>query len=38
MDNLDLEKDMTQQKQGKTFGVDMTIADDEGNELPHEEH
>ena len=38
MDNLDLEKRYDlQQKQGKAFfGVDMTIADDEGNELPHD--
>ena len=37
MDTLDLEKRYDlQQKQGKAFfGVDMTIADDEGNELPH---
>tara|TARA_B100001094_G_scaffold221915_1_gene215974 strand:- start:289 stop:1911 length:1623 start_codon:yes stop_codon:yes gene_type:complete len=36
MDNMDLEDRYDlQQKQGKAFfGVDMTIADDDGNELP----
>ena len=38
MEDMDIEKRYDlQQKQGKAFfGVDMTIADDDGNELPHD--
>ncbi len=38
MEDMDIERRYDlQQKQGKAFfGVDMTIADDDGNELPHD--